>query len=71
MDLYNQANGHLKYKSLKHCQQEVVEILRELREDVILLDLNEQKLNQKEIIFILFHTQRKIILETLCLEPMK
>lgn len=46
VDLYNLANGHVKYKSIKHCQHDILEKLTDLAgNDTIIVDLSEQKIN--------------------------
>lgn len=70
INLYKQANNQIEFNGVKNDMKSMLEVMQKLDEGphMLMVDLNENK-SLKEIIFIIFDSIKRIVVDTLHLEP--
>jgi len=65
------ANNQMDFNGVKNDMGKMLEVLQKLDEGahMLMIDLNENK-STKEMIFVIFDAVKKIVVETLHLEPL-
>lgn len=68
--LYRMANNQIDFNGVKNDMHEILESMQKLDDGphMLMVDLNENK-STKEMIFVIFDAVKKIVVETLHLEP--